>query len=201
MYLRIVSIEEYLKLIIESKSHFKYILIVAYNTGMRMGELRGLRWSYIDRQANMIRLPAELTKERKPKDIPINKHVKSVLGSMPRALMHDFVFMYRGKPIVHKQGFKFILRNTCEKAGIPYGAKTPNGIIFKDFRRTVKTNMLNAGVDKVHRDLILGHSLKGMDVHYLAPSDDSFKSAMDKYTRWLDVQVAGTSTGLVKKRI
>ncbi len=27
-------------------------------------------------------------------------------------------------------------------------------------QKTVKTNMLNAGVDKVHRDLILGHSLQ-----------------------------------------
>jgi len=147
----------------------------------------------------MIRLPAEVTKERKPKDIPINKHVKSVLDGVLRTLMHDFVFMYRGKPIIHKQGFKFILRNTCEKAEIPYGAKTPNGIIFHDFRRTVKTNMLNAGVDKVHRDLILGHSLKGMDVHYMAPNDDSLKEAMDKYTRWLDEQIAEASKGLVKK--
>lgn len=33
--------------------------------------------------------------------------------------------------------------------------------------------MLNAGVDKVNRDLILGHSLKGMDVHFMAPDDDA----------------------------
>lgn len=59
--------------------------------------------------------------------------------------------------------------------------------------------MLNASVDKVHRDLILGHSLKGMDVHYLAPSDDSLKRAMAKYTRWLDEQIAEISIKLVKK--
>ena len=29
--------------------------------------------------------------------------------------------------------------------------------------------MLNAGVDKVHRDVILGHSLRGMDIHYIEP--------------------------------
>jgi len=113
--------------------------------------------------------------------------------------MHDFVFMYRGKPMVHKQGFKFILRNTCDKAGIPYGAKTSNGIIFHDFWRTVKTNMLNAGIDKVHRDLILGHSLKGMDVHYLAPNDDYLKEAMDKYPRWLDEQIKNVYRVLNKK--
>jgi len=50
--------------------------------------------------------------------------------------------------------------------------------------------MLNAGVDKVHRDLILGHSLQGMDVHYMAPDDETWKEAMDKYTRWIDDQIA-----------
>ena len=34
-----------------------------------------------------------------------------------------------------------------------------------DLRRTVKTNMLAAGVDKTYRDLALGHSLQGMDAH------------------------------------
>jgi len=53
---------------------------------------------------------------------------------------------------------------------------------------------------KVHRDLILGHSLKGMDVHYLAPSDDSLKEAMDKYTWWLDERIADIFQGLTKGR-
>ena len=38
-----------------------------------------------------------------------------------------------------------------------------------DFRRTVKTNMLEAGVDKTYRELILGHSMEGMDRHYIKP--------------------------------
>ena len=49
--------------------------------------------------------------------------------------------------------------------------------------------MLSAGVDKVHRDLILGHSLQGMDVHYLAPSEDTLRQAIDKYTRWIGDQI------------
>jgi integrase len=166
---------------------------------MRTGELRDLKWSYIDRKEMMIRLPAEVTKEKRSKIIPINHHVKRVLESVPRALMHDFVFTYRGSPILHKQGFKLILKRTCEKAAIPYGSKDPDGIIFHDIRRTVKTNMLHAGVDKVYRDLILGHSLKGMDVHYLAPSEDSLKEAMDKYTRWMDEQIDNISADFDQK--
>ena len=68
--------------------------------------------------------------------------------------------------------------------------KHQTGLIFHDIRRTVKTNILNAGVDNVHRDLILGHSLKGMDVHYMAPDEETLKKTMDKYTRWIDDQIA-----------
>jgi ornithine carbamoyltransferase len=63
------------------------------------------------------------------------------------------------------------------------------GVIFHDIRRTVKTNMVNAGVDHVHRDLMLGHSLKGMDIHYMAPSEDDLIQAMARYTTWLDGQM------------
>jgi integrase len=79
--------------------------------------------------------------------------------------------------------------SACVKAGIPQGHTDPNGITFHDIRRTVKTNMLSAGVDKVYRDTILGHSLQGMDVHYMAPSEDDLHRAMERYTEWLDGQL------------
>jgi len=49
--------------------------------------------------------------------------------------------------------------------------------------------MAAAGVDRVYRDAILGHSLKGMDVHYIVPTDETLTNAMDKYTSWLDGKV------------
>ena len=58
--------------------------------------------------------------------------------------------------------------------------------------------MLNAGIDKIYWDLILGHSLKGMDIHYLAPSEESLKHAMKKYTLWLDGQIAEAQKMLTK---
>ena len=89
-------------------------------------------------------------------------------------------------------GVKGALKGACKNAGVPYGRKTPNGIIMHDFRRTVKTNMQAAGVSKVCRDLIFGHSLQGMDPHYIVPSEETLKQGMDKYTRWLDDQIAET---------
>ena len=60
---------------------------------------------------------------------------------------------------------------------------------FHDIRRTVKTNMLSAGVEKVYRDKIVGHTLQGMDLNYLVPSEDDLRMAMQKYTDWLDDQL------------
>ena len=186
---RTMTIDEYLGLTDKAPQHLKAFVIVAYNTGMRIGELRLLKWLYLDKVNNYIRLPEEVTKERRLKNIPINHHVKKALDSLPRAILHDYVFTYKGQPVTSAGGLKRSFKTACKEADIPHGTKTPNGIIFHDIRRTVKTNMLNAGVDKVHRDLILGHSLKGMDVHYMAPSEDELRKAMDKYTRWIDNEI------------
>ena len=186
---RTLTIDEYLKLMDVAPPHLKAFLIVAVNTGMRTGELRALRWSHIDREKEVIRLPADLTKEARAKIIPMNRHVKRLLAGITRAIHHDFVLTYQNQPIITPGGLKNSFITACGKAGIPYGQNVPDGVTFHDIRRTVKTNMLNAGVDKVHRDIILGHSLHGMDVHYMAPSEDDLHRAMARYTEWLDGQL------------
>ena len=65
----------------------------------------------------------------------------------------------------------------------------PYGTNFHDTRRTVKTNMLAAGVDEVYTEYHLGHSQKGMDVHDMSPSEDDLHRAMGVYTAWLDAQM------------
>ena len=187
---RTLTFDEYFSLIDKAPQHLKAFIIVAFNTGMRVGELRLLKWKYIDKINFLIRLPADITKEGRPKNIPINHHVKNVLDSLPRAIMHDFVFTYKGQPVTTAGGLKRSFKTACKEAGIPYGIKTENGIIFHDIRRTIKTNMANPGVDKVFRDLILGHSLKGMDVHYMSPDDDALRNAMEKYTAYIDGQIS-----------
>jgi integrase len=187
---RMLSFKEYLRLIDTASQPIKGMIIMAYYTGMRSGELVSLQRSHIDRETMFIRLPAELTKEDKPKSIPINQHVKNVIDSSLRAIQHDFVFTIKGAPIRYLQIVQKMFRTACKHSKITYGRKIPNGITFHDIRRTVKTNMLSAGIDKVHRDLILGHSLKGMDIHYLVPSEDSLMQAIDKYTWWIDNQIA-----------
>jgi integrase len=186
---RTLSVGEYIRLLEVAPPHLKAFLILAYNTGMRLGELRGLKWSFVDREKWVIRLPADLTKENRPKVIPLNHHARRVLAELPQDLHHDFVVTYRGKPIINEGGAKDSFKMACRRVGIAQGRDVAGGLIFHDLRRTVKTNMVNAGVDQVHRDVILGHSLHGMDVHYMAPSEEDLHRAIKRYTEWLDDQL------------
>ena len=86
---RTLAFDEYIRLINEAPQHLRVAIIIAFNTGMRTGEIRLLKWSYIDRKSGYIRLPKEVNKENKSKNIPINHHVKAVLDSVPeRSIIH-----------------------------------------------------------------------------------------------------------------
>jgi len=164
---------------------------------MRRGELVNLKWNHIDRENNFIHLPAELTKENKTKSIPMNHHVKTTLEALPRALHHEYVSTYGGKPISIR--FRTGFMNACESAGILYGQNVEGGLRFHDLRATFDTNMDRAGVSESCRKAILGHSFRGMDRHYLRLSDEDLKEAVDKYTTWIDTQFANVTQSVTQE--
>ena len=110
-----------------------------------------------------------------------------MLTTLPRALHHDFVFTYKGQPIGKLRGS---FESGCDNAGIACGRKSENRLTFHEIRATFDTNMDRAGVSESCRKTILGHSLKGMDAHYLRPKDEDLKQAMDSYTTWIDDQIS-----------
>jgi len=183
---RTITIQEYLKLLSTAQDYARPIIILAFNTGMRAGEIINLKWEQVDRKAGFIRLTDQDTKEGKEKNIPLNHHAQNVLDGIIPHVNHNFVFTFAHKPIVKMCR---IFDTCCRYAGLPYGRKQENGITFHDIRRTVKTNMLEAGVDKVYRDTILGHKLEGMDAYYMQPSEENLIDALGKYTNWLDGQL------------
>ena len=137
-----------------------------------------------------------MLKEDKPKAVPLNHHVMDVLNRLrPRKPKlkdinyHDFVFTYKGNPITGADGLKRSVRTACERAGIDYGRKKENGFCFHDFRATIKTNMVQAGIQKEYRNAIVGHSAEGMDRYYLRIKEEDIKKAMVDYTDWLDAKL------------
>jgi len=153
---------------------------------MRPEEMYKLTWKHIDQ--GFIRLPAELTKTTEARSIPINHHVQTLLDSLPKPIRRNLpVLTYRGKTISHKVRKSFV--TACREAKIPYGMKTPDGLVMRDTRRSVDTHMVAAGLQDPYRKTIVGHVLEGMDRHYVKPSEEDLKGAMDQYTSWLDAQI------------
>lgn len=193
---RLLTIEEYVGLLDVSPDYLKAILIIAMNTGMRKGEILNLRWSNIDLDKDFIRLASTETKEKQSKSIPINHNVKAAFSLIPQSDYHNSVIHYYGKPIA--AGLRKSMITACKKIGIDYGMKKAGGLRFHDLRTSVKTYMLRAEVDKALRDTILGHSLKGMDIYYLKPTDQDLSEAIARYTKWLDDQVKAAKTKIKK---
>lgn len=188
-----MSFAEYNKILEKAAPHLGPVVITAMNTGMRQGELRKLKWSYVDRKKGFIRLPAKITKTQQARVILINHHVEAVLAGLVRSMVHDYVFTYGGVPITDPSGWQKSFSTACKNAHVPYGVKRAGGLTFRDIRTTVKTNMLRSGVDPVYRDLILGHSLGKMDRFYMKPKEDDLAAAMEKYTGWVDEQLKASN--------
>ena len=204
---RVLEIEEHCRLIDHLPLHLKALVDVALFTGMRKSELvpdktngnpsTGLTWRQIDYQRGKISL--RNTKTGIPRDIPITEQLESILKLIPRTLGTDNVFTYRGKPFGR---ITTGLMSACKDAQILYGKKVEGGFVFGDLRRTAKTLMARASVDKAYRDAILGHESQDMDRHYLQPDfDKDLRAAMERYHTWLREQIANVTHSVTQEAI
>ncbi len=58
------------------------VALLALHTGMRRGEMTGLRWSDVDLSANTIRVPREITKNWRARILPLNEVTLSALQEL-----------------------------------------------------------------------------------------------------------------------
>ena len=137
--------EEFEKLLQVSPEHLKPILICAYETGMRLGEILSLRWEQVDLEKGFITLQAGQTKTGEGRKVPISPRLHNVLSSLGHA--GEYVFTYQGKRVKRiRRSFK----RACKRAGI-------RDFRFHDFRHTFVTRMRRKGVpDRVIMN-ITGH--------------------------------------------
>src|SRR3989338_804885 len=77
--LNYLEVEEIRRLILASQGAIKPVVIVALNTGMRRGEILGLKWQDIDFKQGIIELLK--TKSGKKRMIPMNEDAKNTLIS------------------------------------------------------------------------------------------------------------------------
>ena len=153
----------------EAGPALRSFVILAVNTGMRKGEILGLRWSNVNLEDGFICLERSQRKNNKVLRIPLNQPAREALAGLPR--VSEYVLC---DP---KTGARFgTLRRSfmtaCRKAGI-------KDLRIHDLRHTFGT-MLNArGVDLPTICSLLGHSSVIMTTKYITPITEDQRRAVD----------------------
>ena len=167
-FLNVQQIRKLLEACPPAPHPLKVIVLIALATGMRRGEIIGLRWDYVKLAEGFIVLP--LTKNNTVRAIPINETLHKVLEAMPDKTGYVFG---GDKPLGN---FNRGWLAACK------GAELEN-FRFHDLRHTYASIMTMEGIPaRVLQDL-LGHKTLAMTARYshLAPAHlQNAAKVMDK---------------------
>jgi integrase len=174
---RILSSEEFGRLMDVLPAHTRTIVAMGFYTGMRRREILNLTWDKIDLKNRIIKLEASETKDKEKRKIPICDVLYNILKDIPKAIHDNHVFLYKGKPI---KDIRTALTRACCVANIPYGRGTKGGFVFHDTRHCFNTNMRKSGVPESVIMKITGHSTREMFLRYDTIDDADTRKAVDQ---------------------
>ena len=140
---------------------------VAALTGLRIGEVLGMKWEHVDFESGRLTLPATKT-GRRVHDLPTP--ALELLAGLPR--FTAFCFTTGRAGITYKTARACFTR-ACEVAGL-------DGVRLHDLRRTVMTSAAAAGVGThILRDL-LGHRTTQMADQYIRNIGNPVRDAREQ---------------------
>jgi integrase len=150
------------------------INLIAYQTGMREGEILNLEIDRIDMKAGFIRLKASDTKTDDDRIIPLSGEV---LGGLREHLkvhpLHD-----RRVFRIPNSTFRWRFNKAVELAGM-------QDFRFHDLRHTAITNMRRAGIDAQTIMRISGHKTMAMFLRYNSFHEEDLKAAASQMNTYL----------------
>lgn len=181
---RILTRDEFPRLIAAASLGIRLVLLVALGTGMRRGEILGLKWTDLDFPRGIISI--RTSKSGKPRQVPMSASVAEALGAVPRR--GEFVFM-NSETRTHLKSVTTAFKAACRRAKMnPDDEKDPGitGLRFHDLRHTALTWMLQGGADIVSVSKIAGHSSIIMTQRYCHATPESMRLAVDQVGKILD---------------
>jgi integrase len=163
---RVLSCEEESRLLEVCADRLRAVILIALYTGMRRGEILGLRWRDVDVAQRCITLEAARTKTGKGRTIPIPaclmESVHALVGQSA-----DSVFAYRN--------FDKQFRATVRRAKI-------DPIRFHDLRHSYATRLLLSGVDLRTVQELLGHASVTTTQLYTHVNQNHLRTVVDRLT-------------------
>lgn len=215
--------EQYEALFSALPDYLRLPLAIGYFTGMREGEILGLRWNQVDFLSGIIRLQAGETKNGEGREIPIAPQLLDLLRKQHakrNAACECVCFRFdRGGHAVRIEGFRKAWYSACVKAGLGHmeavvdeagepvlanprvDRKNPKakpkmvyrGAIFHDLRRSGVRNLVRAGVPERVAMRISGHKTRSVFDRYNIVSQNDLAEAGRKLGIFHDQKVMHNS--------
>ena len=156
------------------RAHLRPIVVVALQTGMRQGEILGLKWEHID--FNQKTIYVAHTKTGRPRRIPMSKPVEVELRSLKQDASsdeHAFSYARTGLKLIT---FRHAWEGACKQAGI-------SGLRFHDLRHTFATRLRAKGVHEMDIMTLLGHTTLQMTSRYTHAMPENLRIAVESLTK------------------
>jgi integrase len=118
-------------------------------TGARRGEVGGLRWSELNFDTGVWKLPAARAKNGRAHEITLPAAALQILEEVPRRSGQDLVFTARGNGFGNWAANKKRLDSRLGQAAAPW--------TVHDLRRTAATGMIDLGIEPHHVEAVLNH--------------------------------------------
>jgi integrase len=156
------------------RAHLRPMVVVALQTGMRQGEILGLRWEHVDFDQKTIFVAH--TKTGRPRRIPMSKSVDVELRSLKQdASSEEHVFSY-SRTGLKLTTFRHSWEGACKEARI-------SGLRFHDLRHTFATRLRAKGVHEMDIMSLLGHTTLQMTSRYTHAMPQNLRAAVDSLNK------------------
>jgi len=179
--MRYLKPEEIGKLLSECADHLRPIVYLAMLTGMRKGEILGLRWDEVDLGRGVIRLPGERTKNGRSKVVPLAREAAQVIRAAHKARSKGCLYVFPGSDGGKRGDVRKSFDGACRRAGI-------QDFTFHDLRHCFASALAMRGVPLQAIGELLGHQSPTMTKRYAHLSPQALQGAVEQASRYIQGQ-------------
>lgn len=163
----------------ESPRSVCQIALFLLSTGARLNEALTAKWSQIDRQTRVWRIPSSISKSGRVRAIPLNDSALDVLAQLDTEGVYEHLFVNHriskktGKEVGTGKPYTAIMKvwsRLRAKAGLPH-------LRIHDLRHQYASFLVNAGRSLYEVQQILGHSDPSVTQRYAHLSTKSLQDA------------------------
>lgn len=185
-----LGFDEASRLLDGAEEHWRPMVRLALRTGLRLGELRALRWDDVDLVKGLLRVRQAAWKNKvgspkggRGRDIPLSPRTMVALKRHSR-FRREYVFTSKDGTMLTEGQCRWPLRRACRQAGL-------RQIGWHVLRHSFASHLVMRGVPLKTVQELLGHSDIRMTMRYahLAPE------VKDDAVRLLDGPVNGPAVG------